>query len=47
VFTEEETEEFDLATHYPKRIFSDPAMTFEEAEMFPKATLFVDEKATA
>lgn len=44
VFSEEENEEFDLATHYPKRIFSDPSLTFEEAGMFPKATLFVDDK---
>jgi len=45
VFAEEETElEYDLTTHFPKKTFSNPDQTFEEAGMFPKATLFVDER---
>eukprot|EP01126_Amoeba_proteus_P042568 TRINITY_DN462_c0_g2_i12.p1 TRINITY_DN462_c0_g2~~TRINITY_DN462_c0_g2_i12.p1 ORF type:complete len:355 (+),score=94.21 TRINITY_DN462_c0_g2_i12:84-1148(+) len=46
VFVEEEILDYNLATHFPKRIF-DPSLenrTFEEVGFFPKATLFVDER---
>jgi len=36
---------FDLVTHFPRRVFSDPQITLAEAGLFPHASLFVEERS--
>jgi len=42
--TSNEVESYDLLTNFPRKVFSDPHMTLQEAGLTPQAALFVQEK---
>jgi len=36
--------DYDLVSNFPKKVFSDPSITLEQASLFPQASLFVQQK---
>lgn len=39
-----EYESYELVSHFPKMIYSDEKQTLEAAQLFPRASLFVQVK---